>query len=99
MQVIPLQAIPNQSVAVTLGGQSVRLRVYQNFYALFIDVSINEAPILQGAICLNQVRIVRSLYLGFIGDLVFIDNQGTSDPVFSGLGSRYSLVYLEASDL
>jgi hypothetical protein len=43
--------------------------------------------------------MVRETYLGFIGDLSFTDTQGTSDPVYTGLGSRFVLLYLEASDL
>ena len=44
-------------------------------------------------LCLNLVGLVRSAYLGFIGQLAFFDTQGTSDPDYSGLGTRYQLVY------
>ena len=40
-----------------------------------------------------------SSYLGFVGDLMFSDTQGTSDPSSPGLGTRYLLMYIEASDL
>jgi hypothetical protein len=50
-------------------------------------------------ICLNLVRIVRSLYLGFSGDLCFLDTQGSTDPVYTGLGTRYQFLYLEKQDL
>lgn len=43
--------------------------------------------------------IVRSAYLGFIGDLAFIDTQGTSDPIYAGLGTRFQLVYLFPVDV
>ena len=55
--------------------------------------------IIGGVICENLNRIVRSLYLGFAGDLAFIDNQGSTDPVYTGLGTRYSLAYIEADEL
>jgi len=43
--------------------------------------------------------LVNDVYLGFSGDLEFVDTQGTDDPTFDGLGTRYQLVYLEPSDL
>lgn len=66
---------------------------------MFVDLYVSNAPIILGAIAQNLNRIVRSLYLGFIGDFWFADTQGTSDPDYTGLGSRFLLQYLEASDL
>lgn len=97
-QFIPLQAIPNQTTQVVLAGQSCQLNVYQTPYGLFMDVYVNDQPIKVGTICQNLNRIVRRLYLGFIGDFIFADTQGTSDPSYSGLGSRFILVYLTAAE-
>ena len=44
-------------------------------------------------------RIVRDLYLGFVGDFIWFDTQGSSDPIYMGLGSRFILVYLAPADL
>jgi hypothetical protein len=43
-------------------------------------------------------------YLGFEGDFVWLDTQATAnnpaaDPVYTGLGSRWQLLYLEQADL
>lgn len=102
MLIVPLQAIPSQTTTVILGNQTCVIDVYQKDTGLYLDLSVVNAaqtPIVTGVICLNQVRMVRDLYLGFIGDLMFIDNQGTNDPDYTGLQGRYSLAYLEASDL
>jgi hypothetical protein len=99
MLVVPLQAVPNQTLQVTLGNQPCILNVYQYSTGLFMDVYISATPIITGVICHNICRIVRSLYLGFIGDFVFYDTQGNLDPIYTGLGSRYILVYLTPSDL
>lgn len=99
MQIIPLQSKPAQQVAAQLGDQTVQLVIKQKSTGLFLDLYINNALILGGVLCEDRNRIVRSAYLGFAGDLAFIDNQGTSDPVYSGLGSRFSLAYLEPGDL
>lgn len=99
MQIIPLAAVPNQTLLVNLDGQNSQINVYTTNFGLFIDLYVNNILIIGGVICQNLNRIVRSAYLGFVGDLCFIDNQGSGDPVYTGLGSRYSLAYLEAADL
>lgn len=99
MQIVPLQPIPNQMLQIQLGGQSCGLNVYQTNYGLFMDVYINATLIIAGVLCENLNRIVRSSYLGFQGDFIFIDAQGTDDPVYTGLGSQFALAYLEATDL
>jgi hypothetical protein len=67
--------------------------------ALFLDLYVLNNPIITGSICLDRVNAVRNGYNGFIGGLAFIDTQGKSDPEYTGLGSRYVFVYLEASDI
>ena len=96
---IPLSAVASQTVNTVLGGQNVTLNVYTLSTGLFMDVLVNGIAIITGVLCLNQVRVVRDAYLGFIGDLAFSDTQGSNDPDYTGLDSRYALIYLEASDL
>jgi hypothetical protein len=67
--------------------------------ALFLTLYVSDELLLSCVICENLVRIVVDAYIGFEGDLVFNDKQGTSDPVFIGLGSRFELVYLAPDDL
>jgi len=98
MQIVPLQSIPNQTLQIILNGQSCQLNVYQAPTAMFIDVYVNGEPIRVGSICQNLNLIIRHLYLGFIGDFVFADTQGTSDPSYDGLGSRFQLAYLTATE-
>jgi hypothetical protein len=99
MQTVPLQPIPNQTLQVSLGGQPCILNVYQLAYGMFMDIYVGNTLIVAGVVCQNLNRIVRSVYLGFIGDFCFFDTQGSQDPVFTGLGARYQLVYLAEADL
>jgi hypothetical protein len=99
MLIIPLQAIPNQTLTVTLSDQVTQLNVYQTYNGLFIDVLVENVLIIGGVICENQNRIVRSDYLGFSGDLAFIDTQGSDDPIYTGLGTRFFLTYLTTEEL
>lgn len=99
MRIIPLQAVPSQRISVLLAGQDVGIAVYQKETGLFFDLAVAGTTILAGVLCQYRNRIVRDLYFGFVGDFMFIDNQGATDPVYTGLGSRYSLAYLETTDL
>ncbi len=99
MQVIQIQDVSNQTVAVQLSGQSCTLNIYTLLSGLFCDVYTNGNLIIAGVVCEDRNRIVRDLYLGFVGDLSFIDTQGANDPSYPGLGSRYLLCYLDTFDL
>ena len=99
MQIIPLNAVPSQTVTVQLGSQNCRLNLYQKSTGLYGDVYVGSALIIAGVICRNNNLIVRDAYLGFIGDLAFIDSQGSSDPDYTGLGARFNLAYFTPADL
>jgi hypothetical protein len=99
MQSISIQALANQQLQCQLGTQAVTLNIYQFQYGLFMDVLVSGNIIVSGVICQNLNRIVRDAYLGFLGDFIWVDTLGTSDPVFTGLGARWQLVYLSQSDL
>lgn len=99
MQIIPVKPLPNQTLQVQLAGQSCTIDVAQNAYGLFFSLFVGQNQIIAGVICENLNRIVRSLYLGFVGDFIFQDTQGDTDPVYTGLGARYQLLYLEEADL
>lgn len=99
MLTVPLQAIPSQVVTATLGGQSCQIAVYERATGLFCDLSAAGVPVISGVQCQNMNRIVRDEYLGFLGDLLFVDTQGSSDPDYTGLGTRFVLVYLQETDV
>lgn len=101
MQIIPLQATPSQVETVNLANQSCILKVYQKQTGLYLDLLVNDALVLTGALCLNKTRVKRSIYIAFNGDLFFIDNQGNLDPFYTGLGdntARFSLAYITAAE-
>jgi hypothetical protein len=99
MQMIPLQAVPNQTVVVQLDGQNTQINVRQVFTGLFTDISVDNTPLLLGVRGMNLRLMFMNSYLGFVGDLTWFDNQGTSDPFYQGLASRFSLVYMLPSEI
>lgn len=94
MQIIPLQATPSQQVTALLGGQYVQIDVKQRRTGLFATVYLDDALVVANVICQDRNRLVRSTYLGFAGDLAFVDMRGADDPTYDGLGDRFQLVYL-----
>jgi hypothetical protein len=97
MQIVSLQAVPRQTVQVQLEGQPCTIEVAQFTFGLFLTLLANNALIVASVPCQNANRIVRGLYLGFVGDLCFLDTQGSEDPNYKGLGgagARFQLLYL-----
>lgn len=107
MLIIPLQPVPSQQVNTNLAGQSCTINVRQMGDRIYTDLYVNAAPIITGVVSEDANPIVRSAYLGFIGDLAFFDTQPVatsngpvySDPIYAGLGSQFVLAYLAPSDL
>jgi hypothetical protein len=96
---VPLQAIPSQQLQIVLGNQNCQINVYQKSTGLYFDLLVNNAPITTAVICRDAALLVRRAYLGFVGDFSFIDVQGTEDPEYAGLNTRWALIYFEAADL
>jgi hypothetical protein len=97
--IIPLQPTPSQTVFVTLNNQPCQIDVYQKATGVFVDLYLNDELTIGGVIAENNNVIVRSAYLGFIGDLAFVDTGGDTNPTYIGLGGRYVLAYYLPSEL
>lgn len=94
---IPLSATPSQTLTVQLGEQSCRLVVRQRRTGIFVDLYIQDNPIVLGVKGLDRVGMVRGAYLGFTGQLYFVDTQGALPPSYEGLGSRWLLLWDDAA--
>lgn len=99
MQEISLQPVPSQTLQTVLGGQQCALSVYVKSQCMFLDLALSGSPIIYAVQCKNLVSLVPTAYLGFAGFLLFLDTQGTSDPQYTGLGSRWILLYFTAQDI
>lgn len=98
MQIIPIRAVPAQQLQSVLGGQNCQIAIYQKPQGLFVDLSSNGVIISVGVIAQDCNTLNPIAYSGFQGTLLFNDTQGNSDPVYTGLGSRYQLLYLTAAE-
>ncbi len=99
MLIVPTAPLANQTFTVLLANQPCRIDLVQKSNGMFLTLYVNDVLIVAGVICQDRNRLVRSAYLGFIGDLEFRDTGGTADPVYTGLNSRFFLCYLEAADI
>lgn len=98
MQQIPLQPIPSQIVRCVLGQQNVTLFIYQKPQGVFVDVTVENESIVTAALALDITPIVCRDYAGFVGNLMFTDTQGNSDPDYTGFAERFALVYLTEAE-
>ena len=98
MQSVPLQPVPSQSTKVVLGGKNCQILVYQKPQGVFVDINADGSDIVTGVIARDAVPLVCRHYVGFSGNLLFIDSQGSADPSYEGLGDRWTLVYLTAEE-
>lgn len=93
MLVVPLEAVPNQTVNVTLANQAAKITVRTIGTELYFSLD----GVVTNRICRDRQRLlVDAGYRGFRGEFEFRDTQGANDPVWVGLGARYQLVYLDA---
>jgi len=99
MQIVPIIDSYSQTWNITLGGQACQIDLKTRTTGLYCDLYVNDTLIIGGVVCRNLAKLVINQYLGFTGDLMFSDTQGVDDPSSPGLGSRFLLFYLEASDL
>jgi hypothetical protein len=106
MLIVPTQAVPAQSLNITLNGQSVTLDLYAAGAdeRIFVNTYVNGALILGGTFGNIGVRLIRDLYLGFEGDFVFNDTMpapvlGPEQVQWEGLGQRWQMLYLFPAEL
>lgn len=98
MQTVTIQPVPSQSLKVVLAGQNCQISIYQKNGKIFVDLNSNGIDISLATLAHDAVPLNPRSYAGFEGNLFFIDNQGSEDPTYEGLGSRFQLIYLTASE-
>lgn len=93
--IIPVKSLPDQRFTIELDGQDCEIHIYLRYRYLYLDLYVNETPIVQGAICLNNTEIIQFKNRNFNGNLMFIDTQGLDDPYYTELNERWFLVYVQ----
>jgi len=86
---IPLLPVPSQVVSTTIRQQNIILSVYLRNGWLFSNVNINGSDVALGTLVHDRVPIIKKTYLPILGNVSIVDQNGTDDPVYTGLGSRF----------
>lgn len=98
--IVPLNAVSNQTFSVNLGAQSCQIKIdSKGDWGVFVSIWVSGTAIVQSSMARNRVGLVRYAYTGFVGEIYFVDTQGSDDPVYTGFGSRFILVYDDAAAL
>lgn len=92
---VPLAAQPAQVLKISLSGAVLQIALRQRSTGLYADLWQNETRMFSGGLCQDRTWLVRSAASGLLGDFCFVDTQGTQDPVYTELGTRYQLLYRE----
>lgn len=98
-QIVPLNPVPSQTLNILLNDQDCTINVYQKFYGVYIDVIVDNELVIGGVVGLDRNWIVRSEYLGFVGDLSFIDTQGSENHDYTMFGSEFLLFYFTPEEV
>lgn len=99
MELIPLQAKENQTINIVLGSQNCTVKVFQKSTGIFVDFLVNDVYIARGVLAVDRVRLLRLDPALFDGDIFFYDAQGTEKPFWTGLNSRWFLMYLGVTEV
>lgn len=100
---INLTQAPNQSVSANITEKDgtthivdIKLRTMPDGY-LIIDMGVDDTPVFYGRRCVNKMPLM----LGYpmTGNFYFYDQFGNTDPVYTGLGDRYLLIYDDEYEL
>jgi hypothetical protein len=101
MMIVPLNPVPNQTELINIGSPTIiqcQLNVYQKNVGMFLDLYIEGNLTLSSILCRNLTPLIINSYFGFPGELVFVDTLLNLDPIYTGLGTRWFLVYITAAD-
>ncbi|MCX8748206.1 hypothetical protein ABV523_17905 [Snodgrassella alvi] len=83
---IPLNAAPNQTVSFVMDNKRWLVTLNSRLGNLYASIENDrDGVIINNRICLNKTPLSKNL--------VFIDTDGSQDPFYTGLNSRFFLVY------
>lgn len=96
MELIPLAAVPNQSVAFNADGAYWQVRLFQAVNKMHADITRNGTVLITGTPCFGGIGVLpyEYLYLPTFGNFVF-----DSDVDWTAFGTSCRLYYLTAIEL
>lgn len=91
---IPLDTVPSQSISVVLNNQRCIIKIREMLGRQYLSLSSNGTIICQNVLMQNNFPIIKTSYLGFVGDFIVVDLSGDEPPIYTGWGDRWVLLYI-----
>lgn len=86
----------SQLLALPVSTAVAAIVLTQKSSGLYADVLLAGVVIAAGVLARDGVPLIGNAYSGFPGDLAIFDTQGNDDPVYTGLGDRFKLLWAKA---
>ena len=98
-QIIPLDAVPNQSLSVQLGDLRYDMRLIDLGEMTALDLTINDETVLQGERIVAGTPLIPYPYLeGEGGNFIFL-TENNEFPYWQKFGVTQSLIYFDATEM
>lgn len=100
--IIPINAIPNQSLNVVLSNQNCTINLLSRNGNTFIDLFLNNVNILYARkLSLTPILPYEYLQSVFIGNLILLNNDGNlyQNPDYKLFGVTQSLLYYNIAEI
>lgn len=94
---INLLKTPNQAVSANITDAAGNLRIVEIALrtmpdgTLIANLEIDGEPVFYGRRCVNRMPLMLAGPVG--GNFYFVDQYENTDPVYTGLGDQYMLIY------
>ena len=102
MEIIPLQAVPNQTLSVQLNNKSFDILVSDCNGVMAVSISVNSVPLITGARAVNGFPLLPYAYLETgIGNFTFIASNDSAQeyPYWDRFNTDLTFIYVSPEDL
>jgi hypothetical protein len=99
MQVINLNAIPNQEINFVADNVAYVLRLFNDSDMMFMDVTANGAVVQTSCRCLPSTMIIPSQYLEGLGGNFFFTTASGDNPQYENFGTSDILLYASNAEM
>ncbi len=97
MQILPLQAIPNQELSTVLDGNQWDISIKLVNGAIAVSLTLNGADLIDNARAVAGMRIIQSVYQQNGNFAIISTNQTVPD--YTQFGTTQFLIYISVAEL
>jgi hypothetical protein len=99
MRLIPLQAVPNQSLSFTLDDNRWQIRIAQAVTSMFMDITINDEVVILGTRIPGDDFIIPYPYIGLRHGNLMLTTQNERMPDWNRFGLTQQLFYWSPEEM